>query len=60
MYTLYYHLFFVFITNLLMARVFPSVDSNEDGFLDSEEILSKISSNKMFRMNTKIMAVEKR
>jgi len=48
------------VSEPIWQRVFPSVDSNDDGFLDSEEILSKISSNKMFRMNTKIMAVEKR
>jgi len=52
-------------------RIFSSVDSNDDGFLDSEEIFSRISSNKMFdkplsesgnmfHIDSEMMAVEKR
>jgi len=49
-------------------RLFPSLDSNNDGFLDSEEIFSRISSDKlfskasnhMFDMNARMMGVEKR
>ena len=37
-----------YIHHLWIFRVFPSLDSNDDGFLDSEEFLSEMSSNKMF------------
>jgi len=60
------------VSEPIWQRVFPSVDSNDDGFLDSEEILGKMSSNKMFSkplpesnarmfdMRTRMMAVDKR
>ena len=48
-------------------RLFPSVDSNGDGFLDSDEVFSNINSNKMFKkpltysnLNTRMMGMEKR
>jgi len=47
-------------------RIFSSLDSNDDGFLDSEEMFSRISSDKMsessnmFHIDSEMMAVEKR
>lgn len=36
------------VSEPIWQGVFPSLDSNDDGFLDSEEFLSEMSSNKMF------------